>query len=331
MVSTDDTLEVLLADSGGVLGVAEFTYPHPRSWTFRTIPGNIATATVRQLTAALTQRHTKPPSCMTNWQDRVGHTILWDRVALIITSPLLTSRDYASYMKNVIHRTFLVRHIDTNAPDPRCRCCRRTEETTIHLFAYCTHTNRVWVRFIELLRPASIPGEQFFLFGLVDSHPMPPVFRALFVIVWKFILIALTELGMHKTPFQPHLVWRNSLRRFITKARACAFGAKLAVAQAIGRGETPDISSKRRALAPLADLAESGALTWRPDLEIEISRLLIGAKHGSPSVADTVTLAAHLATGPAHIPPVRLYPPYPHHPDLLPRARPAPHLPQFAD
>ena len=53
---------------------------------------------------------------MANWQDRVGQTILWDRVALITTSPLLTPRDYASYMKNVIHRTFLVRHIDTNAP-----------------------------------------------------------------------------------------------------------------------------------------------------------------------------------------------------------------------
>jgi hypothetical protein len=146
-----------------------------------------------------------------------------------------------------------------------------------------------------------------------------------------FTLIALTELGMHKTPFQPHLVWRHSLRRFITKARACAFGATLAVAQAVGRGETPDITSKRRALAPLADLSEDGTLVWRPDLDAEINRLLVGAKPGSPSVADTVTLAAHLATSSAHIPPVRLYPPYPHHPDLLPRARQAPDLPQFDD
>ena len=123
MVALDDTRKVLLADSGGVLGVAELTYPHPRSWKFRNVPGNIATATVRQVTAAINLRHTEPPSCMKNWQLRVGQTILWDRVALIIVSPLLTPRDYASYMKNVIHRTFLVRHIDDNAPDPRCRCC----------------------------------------------------------------------------------------------------------------------------------------------------------------------------------------------------------------
>jgi hypothetical protein len=136
---------------------------------------------------------------------------------------------------------------------------------------------------------------------------------------------------MHKTPFQPHLVWRHALRRFVTKARACECGARLAVARAVGRGETPEISAKRRALAPLAELDESGALTWRPDLETEINRLVIGAKPGSPSVADTVTLTAHLAISPAHIPPLRLYPPYPHHPDLAPRARRAPHLPQFAD
>ena len=96
-------------------------------------------------------------------------------------------------------------------------------------------------------------------------------------------------------------------------------------------GEAPNINSKRKALAPLATLDDAGVLVWRLELETEINRLLIGAYRDAPSVADTVTLAAHLAITTAHIPPLRLYPPYPYFPDIRPRAPPAPYLPQFSD
>ena len=91
--------------SGGFLGVAEEVFPHPQSWKFPGITGNIATATVRQITARLTISQTEPPTCMTSWEERVRLPIDWGRVALTTTSSLLTPRDYASYMKNVVQCT----------------------------------------------------------------------------------------------------------------------------------------------------------------------------------------------------------------------------------
>jgi hypothetical protein len=108
---------------------------------------------------------------------------------------------------------------------------------------------------------------------------MPPAFRALFVIVWKFIIIALTYLGMHGTPFTPHTIWRSAVRRFLEKARACEFGAKLAIDRASGRGEPHNIGSKNKALTPLGGLDEEGILSLRPDFQAEVVRLACSWAH----------------------------------------------------
>ena len=71
MVTPGDTREVLMSASGGFLGLAEEVFPYPQSWKFPGIVGNIATATVRQITARLTIAQTEPPTCMTSWEDRV--------------------------------------------------------------------------------------------------------------------------------------------------------------------------------------------------------------------------------------------------------------------
>ena len=131
-----------------------------------------------------------------------------------------------------------------------------------------THDSRgVWSRFLSLLQPGTLPDDQFYLFGLLNDKGMPPVFRALLVMVWKFIIIALTDLGMHKTPFAPHTIWRSAVRRFVEKACACEWGAKLAIDRASGRGEPHTIGAKNKALTPLGGLDnEEGILSWRPDI-----------------------------------------------------------------
>ena len=49
-------------------------------------------------------------------------------------------------------------------------------------------------RFISLLQPYNLPDDQFYQFGLINEKVIPLMFRALFVMVWKFIIIALTGL-----------------------------------------------------------------------------------------------------------------------------------------
>ena len=59
--------------------IAEMTFPHPSSWRFRWVgSGNIANATVRQLTAALTAQKTTLPTCITSWEARLDDKVLWD-------------------------------------------------------------------------------------------------------------------------------------------------------------------------------------------------------------------------------------------------------------
>ena len=112
--------------------------------------------------------------------------------------------------------------------------------------------------------------------------PQCSLFRALFVMVWKFIIIALTDLGMHKTPFTPRTIWRSAVRRFVEKARACEWGAKIAIDRASGRGEPHNIGAKNKALTPLGGLDEEGILSWCPDFQSELDRLLFGAPSDAP-------------------------------------------------
>ena len=63
----------LLWSNGGILGIAESTYPHPAGWTLAGADkGNLETFTVRQLTAIIRDSALGrvAPSCISAWASR---------------------------------------------------------------------------------------------------------------------------------------------------------------------------------------------------------------------------------------------------------------------
>ena len=258
---SDKLLEVAMW-GGGVLGVAEFTFPHPQGWSL----GGGATAldklTVKHITALFRCRLEQPPSCMANWDKRIG-PINWLAVAQNYSSKVLTPRDWATHFKLVLHRSFLTRIINKDAPSNLCRCCGREPERLLH-FASCRVIRKVWDEFSRIAGSESHSDPQFILFALRDRKPISRALVDLHLIVWKCILIALTRRDLFNERFHPPSVWTSALARYARNVHAMDFAARSKVRKWIAQGKClpAPIRHLRRALYPLASLGRYGELYW---------------------------------------------------------------------
>ena len=105
---------------------------------------------------------------------------------------------------------------------------------------------------------------------------------------------------MHKTPIQPHTIWRSAVRRFVEKACACEWGTNMAIERATGGGKPHNIGAKDKALAPQGGLDEAGILSWLPDFQSDLERLLfrrpLGRGAHSTVDFDSITLVGPAGT-----------------------------------
>ena len=107
---------------------------------------------------------------MANWDKRIG-PINWLAVAQNYSSKVLTPRDWATHFKLVLHRSFLTRIINKDAPSNLCRCCGREPERLLH-FASCRVIRKVWDEFSRIAGSESHSDPQFILFALRDREPI---------------------------------------------------------------------------------------------------------------------------------------------------------------
>ena len=164
----------LLFSRGGVLGIAESTYPHPAGWTFEGADkGTLETLTVRQLTGVFRNLAESriEPTCVKAWQARLGK-IDFNLIASRYSTGLLTPKDYAPHFKNILHRRIFVRHINPEARSHSCRCCRRATETTLHL-GECVRINEVLQNIWRVTETRVTPSPQLNLFALSGAPPPP--------------------------------------------------------------------------------------------------------------------------------------------------------------
>ena len=114
---------------GGVKGVAEYSYPHPKGWTFQEVEGAIPLdkLTVKQLTAALGRRYLEEPRCVENWHDPKSSwsyqvKIDWASYARTYAGRLLTNKDVHLHFKYILHRRLVVRsYLPAENGSRRCR------------------------------------------------------------------------------------------------------------------------------------------------------------------------------------------------------------------
>ena len=264
----------LLFSRGGVLGIAESTYPHPAGWTFEGADkGTLETLTVRQLTGVF-RNLAEPriePTCVKAWQARLGK-IDFNLIASRYSTGLLTPKDYAPHFKNILHRRIFVRHINPEARSHSCRCCRRATETTLHL-GECVRINEVLQNIWRVTETRVTPSPQLNLFALSDA-PLPLGVTSLFMITWKFILIAFTKADIIKEAFLPEQVWKGAIRRLISRVERLKMQVRVANTIAMSKDleNIPGLASYNKQVAGLGAFSESGIFRYSDTLWNEIKK-----------------------------------------------------------
>jgi hypothetical protein len=258
---------------GGIVGIAESTFPHPTGWT---IPGTdcpLDKLSVKKLTHAFTLPHHTDPTCKTAWEKRLG-PIDWLTVGRMYSGRLLSPKDYMTHFKLILHRTLLTRAHNNKVPSFLCRCCANFTENIIHL-ARCAQLRPIWDALKELfeLPPLSQnDSDRFILLGLLPSRaPLARAYTDLWLITWKFVLINFTLVDLQKKRFDPKATWKCAVRRYLSKANALYFTLNLQTIQEESGIRRRDFDKDNKHFSPLATIAQT--LKWRTDFSDAIAMM----------------------------------------------------------
>ena len=112
---------------------------------------------------------------------------------------ILTPKDYSSYYKNILHRAFLTRNrMPTEDGSTKCRCCGAAVESLSH-FPHCPCLCTGWSRLLDLVDEK--PNPRAILLGIGSGgQVLPRGWLALWLLLWKFIIISLTHIGIGNHP-----------------------------------------------------------------------------------------------------------------------------------
>ena len=259
---------------GAVLGPAEFTYPHPSGWVVNTLdkPYDLTQLTVKRMTAIFRREHESPPSCLKAWPKYLNEQRLipLELLGSLIHSPLTTTKDIHSWFKCILHRGMCVRHVSPCNGNTHCRVCGRAEECIEH-FAICTGLDSTFKPFIVLARALNIrtmPDATLKLLGCVPCNgesytPLPNGLLSLLLVLWKFIILMLTEVDTQGAKFCSEKVWRLTALRISERLNALRHAHQLKITQTRQRDLPPPNPAKlNRRLAPLCQVDEEGNFTY---------------------------------------------------------------------
>ena len=166
----------------------------------------------------------------------------------------------------------LVRLIKPLNGSSNCRVCNRTLERIEH-FAYCPGMNDAFKPFITLVRAFNIQGpydSALRLLGCVRSPTdddnyitIPQGLFTTLLILWKFIILMLTEVDTHGAKFSSDRIWRLTCTRLAERLNALRYSYQLRLRKADLRGEPkPNPNKISRHLAPLATITASGSFVY---------------------------------------------------------------------
>ena len=214
--------------NGAPIGPADITYPHPKGWRLE-VEGHDRTLeymTVRRLTAAHRAPLVGPPSCIKRWGELYPQVDL-EAVAKHLDAKLLTPRDTKCYERDM-HRSMAMRSF-SQGPHVMCRLCARRVESFSHL-GKCCEIRKVFERFVSYASqhvPQLKLSEELVWFGWGEGELLPPPLFALYVIVWKFVVIDFTCVDTEGREFDAEKIWKAALRRFMVRLQAYSESIRL--------------------------------------------------------------------------------------------------------
>ena len=202
--------------------------------------------------------------------------IPWESIGRLFKGGLLTPKDYASYFKNILHAGLLLRSKQAFNGSTMCRCCGAKEERFKHL-ASCGVLIPVWVRFRDLIRasPESLGlakeplHARLILLGVTWRGQMLPMgLLALWVLLWKFMIVSFTQVDTEGKPFSGQAVWKQAVRRMVTRVHAAVHVHRLRMQAAEScEGPLPSPARLNGLLEGLASVNDTGKLTWLPAVQ----------------------------------------------------------------
>ena len=271
----DAHIHQVVSWGSAVLGPAEFTYPHPKGWVIhlRDKSYDLTQLTVKVLTASFRSHLEVTPTCISSWNSRLPRRIPWDSLGPLIHSQLTTTKDVHSWFKCILHRAMAVRKIFPREGNTHCRLCDCAVENIVH-FTECTQLRSTFAPFTELLTNFGIAGPfdaATLLMGCVHASDnesyttIPKSLFSLLLVLWKFIILMLTQVDTCNFKYSQEQVWRLTLTRFAERCNALHYSHHNKIRQAINRDSPPPNSSKLTAtLAPIARVEKDGKFTYSP-------------------------------------------------------------------
>ena len=266
---TPDEVRDTVVWGGGVAGMADDFYPSPEDWRLGAIDAPLDKVTVKMLTKEISSKTATPPSCKRAWEERLGKQIPWDLVGKRLNRKLLTPRDWMSYYKNVVHRSFMtnVRLRPGHPEEWACRCCRTDKESIQH-FAKCPTLSPIWQKVGALAQTDATT--ELVLFGLTsDRKTVPEGISALLMLVWKFTLIQLTSASMNDTRVNTDNIWESAIARLRRKIKSKEFAHLKERRRMQGRGQEPKPpTAENKAVEGLGTFCEEkGTFKWNVEAE----------------------------------------------------------------
>ena len=291
----------------GVNGVASLSYPHPISWTFAEVESGtpLHQLEVRDLTRAISLRDEDTPSCIHAWNDiysswHITAQVDWEEYGRSYGGRLATNKDNWPHFKYILHRKLVLRcFCPSESGSDRCRCCGRARETHNHLVR-CHVLWEVWKPFRRLSNSIwkhnNISNELIFLAITSSGELLPHSLLVLHRIMWKIVIIALTQAEFDNIPVKPKHIWNMLFRRYTKKVRALHRAHCNARCSALTfRRQPPSPDSINKFTNPIADCDANGTLTWSQhwvalgrDYDVTISRV----SHDNISPQDTTDAEA---------------------------------------
>ena len=163
-----------------------------------------------------------------------------------------------------------VRRVKPKDGCTNCRLCGNCVERIEH-FAECTHLSSTFSPIINLIKAYEIPGSidrVTLLLGCTAGQsecytPLPNGIFTCLLVMWKFLILSLTELDTSESKFSSERVWSLTAARLAERLNAAQFSFQARVRRAELRDRPPPKTTRiNEALEPLVKADPRGCFHY---------------------------------------------------------------------
>lgn len=273
---TDERIHVLQSElrktlwwRGGVVGIAEASWPHPERWRLADIDKPLDGIGVRDMTRAFARRVAKQPNCKRKWEGILGE-VNWQGVGKRFKMGLVTPTDYGTHYKCIVHRQMRLRRGDDG---DRCRMCGEEKETIDHM-GECEQMRDVFTNLRLVDGGGKWNDRSLNLLGVKGRGVVKRGASAIHHMVWKHVIPELVRVDEKGVRFQGKAVQERAARRYEKREEAMEVTIQLHKQRCEAHGWKFDVGQYSQRLDGIAEVTEEGEIVRSEGLKQWLKRAL---------------------------------------------------------